>query len=90
MLRTVIQSGVPPMEAIRLATLNPSEHYGLRDRGGISPGRRADLVVLDDLAALEVHQVFSGGLKAAEKGESLPWDVPSHPKPPAPSMKIAK
>jgi adenine deaminase len=90
MLRAVIRSGVAPIEAIRLATLNPCEHYGLRDRGGISPGRRADLVVLDDLEAVEIAQVFSGGVKAAERGNSLPWEDLPHPKPPVPSMKIDK
>ncbi len=88
MLRTVIRSGLPAIEAIRLATLNPCEHYGLRDRGGISPGRRADLVVLEDLDELKITQVFAGGVSAAVGGEALPWELPPPPPPPAPSMRI--
>lgn len=88
MLRTVIRAGMPPIEAIRLATLNPCEHYGLRDRGGISPGRRADLVVLEHLDEMEIVQVFAGGLRAAVGGRALPWDLPPPPSAPAPSMRI--
>ena len=87
MLRTIIRYGMPPVEAIRLATLNPAEHYGLRDRGGIAPGRRADLVVLEDLEALEVTQVFAGGIRAAEGGEALPWKLPGSPESTPPSMR---
>jgi adenine deaminase len=42
----VISSGVEPLEALRLATLNPALYFGLSDRGGLAPGRRADLLVL--------------------------------------------
>jgi adenine deaminase len=88
MLRAVVQSGVPLIEAIRMATLNPCEHYGLRDRGGISPGRRADLVVIEELEALEITQVFAGGVKAAEGGKALPWEFLPGPEAPAPSMRV--
>lgn len=88
MLRTVIRSGIQPIEAIRMATLNPCEHYGLWDRGGIAPGRRADLLVLADLDALEITQVFAGGVKAAEGGEALPWELPPPPAAPDPSMRF--
>lgn len=88
MVRTIIQDGMAPIEAIRLATLNPAEHFRLEDRGAISPGRRADLLILDDLETLSISEVFSGGARVAENGKALPWDLPSPPSPPSPSMSV--
>ena len=46
LLRKAIAGGVDPITAIRMATLNTAEYFRLYDRGGIAPGRRADLVVV--------------------------------------------
>ena len=89
MIRAVIQSGMPPVEAIRLATLNPAEHFRLDDRGAIAPGRRADLLVVEDLSELDVVRVFSGGVEVARGGEALPWQLPPSPPPPPVSMRIS-
>lgn len=60
-LRIAVKEGLDPIEAIRIATINASECYNLRDRGAIAPGRRADLVLLEDLKEFKVTDVFSGG-----------------------------
>jgi len=88
MVRTVIQEGITPIEAIRLATLNPSDHFRLQDRGAIAPGRRADLLVLEDLDTLDISEVFFGGLPVARNGVPLRWKLPPPPSPPPPSMNI--
>lgn len=88
MVRTLIQEGIPPIEAIRLATLNPAEHFRLTDRGAIAPGRRADLLIVNDLDALAISEVYSGGVLAARAGTPLPWKLPSPTPPPSPSMRI--
>jgi len=88
MVRTVMEEGIPPIEAIRLATLNPSDHFRLYDRGAIAPGRRADLLVLEDLNTLEISQVFFGGQPVARNGTPLLWELPPAPPPPPPSMNI--
>jgi len=88
MLRTCIRRGVQPVEAIRLASLNPAEYFGLGDRGAVAPGRRADLVVLDDLQEVEVRAVWCRGSPAARDGRPLDWDLPPAPAPPAPAMEI--
>lgn len=68
-LRLCAQHGLDPVTAVRMATLNTAECYGLDDRGAIAPGRRADFVLVDDLAGFEPHMVFAGGRLAAQGGE---------------------
>ena len=71
MIRIAIAEGIDPVVAIRMATLNPAEHYGLKDRGAVAPGRRADLVVFRDLAAPRAEQVFRKGRQVAQDGRLL-------------------
>ncbi len=61
MVRRAIRFGIDPVEAIRMATLNTAECFQLPDRGGIAPGRLADLFVFDDLKSPRATQVFVGG-----------------------------
>ncbi len=60
-LRTFVKlTGVPLMEAVRMASLTPARIAGCdRDIGSIAPGKLADLVVLD--RAMNVKMVFSAG-----------------------------
>jgi adenine deaminase len=88
MLRTLVREGIPPVEAIRMATLNPAEHFRLDDRGAVAPGRRADLVVVRDLGDLVVEEVYAAGALVARDGVALPWPLPPAPSPPPPSMRM--
>ncbi len=61
MIRTAIARGAPPLAVYRAATISGARAFGLRDRGMVAPGRRADLVLIDDLAACGVRAVISAG-----------------------------
>jgi adenine deaminase len=71
LLRRVIAAGVAPEVAIRQASWVPAQHYGLKDRGAVAPGYRADLVVVDDLRRFQVRQVYKAGMLVARDGEYL-------------------
>jgi adenine deaminase len=67
-LRKAVEWGLEPATAIQMATLNPAEYFGLKDRGAVAPGYRADLVVLNDLRAFEVASVYKSGERTVENG----------------------
>jgi adenine deaminase len=69
--RLAVRGGLDPVTAITMATLNPAEHYGLRDRGAVAPGRRADLFVTSDLRSLPIELVIAGGRVVARDGRRL-------------------
>jgi adenine deaminase len=61
-IRKAIAQGVPPLVAYRAAGPGAARAFGLFDRGQIAPGRRADIVLLDDLESCAVAQVICGGV----------------------------
>jgi adenine deaminase len=71
MVRRAVESGLDPIVAITIASLNAAEYFGLRDLGAIAPGRRADILVLDDLDELNVLKVLKDGKVVAEGGRMI-------------------
>ncbi|MQT14013.1 adenine deaminase [Segnochrobactrum spirostomi] len=61
MIRTAIASGVPALAAYRAASTSAATAFGLTDRGLVAPGRRADIVLLDDLDGCAVSDVVAAG-----------------------------
>ncbi len=70
-LKTLVNAGISPVMAIAMATVNVSDCYGLKDRGMIVPGKRADLVIFEDLKDFKVSSVYILGEEAARDGEYL-------------------
>ncbi|WP_212524571.1 adenine deaminase [Actibacterium sp. MT2.3-13A] len=61
MIRSLIALGVPPLAVYRAASLSAAEAFGLKDRGQIAPGKRADIVGLPSLEACRAELVIAGG-----------------------------
>ncbi len=81
LLRLAVEGGVPPIQAIQMATLNAATYLHLDDHlGGVAPGRLADLVLLEDLSSFRPQSVIAGGKVAAREGElaeptpAIDWD----------------
>ena len=70
-LRTLVKAGISPVMAIAMATINVSDCYGLKDRGMIVPGKRADFVIFDDLKDFKVSSVYILGEEVAKDGNYL-------------------
>jgi adenine deaminase len=66
LVRDAIASGVDPIQAIQMATINPAEYFGLHHLGAIAPGRQADIVVFSNLNAPTIEQVYFRGEIVAE------------------------
>lgn len=77
-LRLAIRAGAPVIPVYRAATLGAAMAFGLSDRGLIAPGKRADLVILDDLDEVRVAEVIVGGRRA----EDALAEPRHHPMPP--------
>ncbi len=71
-LRMLVKAGIDPVMAICMASLNAAECYKLEDRGGIAPGKRADIVLFNNLEEFRAQTVFIEGKKVAEMGKYLP------------------
>ena len=71
-VRVAIRSGIAPIVAIQMATLNAAECLNVDDDyGSVSPGKMADLIVLDDLAGVRVAEVIANGELVARDGKML-------------------
>ncbi|MEE3393177.1 MAG: adenine deaminase [Lachnospiraceae bacterium] len=70
-LKKLVKNGIDPVMAVAMATLNAAECYRLFDRGGIAPGKRADIVLFDDLKDFRPEEVFIAGRQVAENGKYL-------------------
>ncbi|RDL35177.1 Uncharacterized protein BP5553_07108 [Venustampulla echinocandica] len=79
-VREAIELGVPPIKAYRMATLNPALYYRIDHlMGSISPGKLADILILDKLEEARPGTVIVDGIVVArdnkalfENGDSIP------------------
>ena len=68
-VRLAVKHGKSAITAIRMATIQAAEHFGLRHVGAVAPGYRADLIVLGDLDTVTIEDVYSRGNKVVDGGQ---------------------
>jgi adenine deaminase len=70
-VRRLVAYGMRPEWALQAATLNAARRLRREDLGLVAPGRRADLVVFEDLSQFRARAVFANGELVAERGRML-------------------
>ncbi len=70
-LRICVENGLDPVTAVQMASLNASECYALNDRGSLTPGKRADVILVDNLKDFNVNEVWVYGELVAKEGVCL-------------------
>lgn len=67
-LRLAVEKGASPFTAIRMATLQAAQRFGLNRLGAVAPGFEASLLVLDDLTRFTVRDVYFKGEPVVQAG----------------------
>jgi len=88
LLRRLIAAGLDPVRAIRMATLHAAYRLARNDLGQVAAGRRADLVILADLATIAVDEVYTNGRLVASGGRMLAPVIEGPSSPPYDTMKL--
>lgn len=76
MVRQSVEAGVDPVTAIKVASINTAEYFGITDIGAIAPGYKAHFLVFDNLVDFKPKLVFKSGEIVAKDGK-LVCDVES-------------
>ncbi len=88
-IRKAIQSGLDPVTAIQIGTVNPARYFRLPRLGAIAPGNRADLVVFSDIDYPVPEAVYADGRLVARQGRPMPG-IDAGPPPVCPSSMNVK
>jgi adenine deaminase len=75
-LKQAVALGIEPVQAIRMATLNPAKWLGLKFLGAIAPGYQADLVAVEDLKDFKIYSVIKDGVLVFIGGKYLYTPMP--------------
>ncbi|MBN1785744.1 MAG: adenine deaminase, partial [Candidatus Methanofastidiosa archaeon] len=70
LLSMAVGEGKDPIDALRMATLNPARHYSL-DGGSFEESRRANILVLDGLEDFLPRSVYFHGKEICRNGSLL-------------------
>lgn len=91
-VRRAIEEGVEPVTAIQMATVNVARYFGLDgDLGSISPGKIADMLLIDDLNSMVPSIVITDGEVVAEAGQLIkPFPVYEYPEKAFSSVRLQR
>ncbi len=67
-IKMALELGMDPARAYTMGSFNAASAYDLKDRGALSPGMAADLVILEDVETVDIKSVYVRGRLIHEKG----------------------
>ncbi len=71
-MRKAVSLGIDPVTAIQMVTINVAQCFGMANElGSVTPGKCADLVILDDLESFDVSLTMIDGDIVARDGKPL-------------------
>lgn len=79
MIRMAVQMGKGAVSAIRMASLQAAQCFGLHRVGAVAPGWRADLLVLDELDTFAIRDVYCAGRRVVHNGQMAAIPAPTVP-----------
>ena len=56
-----------PLTIVKGLTVNPAAYFRMYDRGSVSPGKKADLLIFDDLAGFDLRMTIKDGAVAYDR-----------------------
>ncbi len=69
-IRQAVALGQSPLVAIRMASLQAAQCFGLYRKGAVAPGYEASLLVLDDLDTVAIRDVYFKGELVSRGGQA--------------------
>ncbi len=75
-VRLAVKAGKDPVRAIKMASFNPAQYFGIDRVGAVACGYKADLLVLDNLDNIEIKDVYSNGVKVVDNKKLLDFEIP--------------
>ncbi len=76
-IRQAIALGKNPIVAIQMATIHAARHFKLDSIGAIAPGYKANLILLDDLNAVSISDVYFEGKQIVKNKTLVEFSFPT-------------
>lgn len=76
LLDLAVSEGIDPITAVLMASYSTARYFGLRDRGAVAPGYRADIAVLSSLHPVGIETVIQNGRVIYSEGKLNPEYFP--------------
>lgn len=68
-IRMAVKSGKSVFTAIRMASVQAAQYYGIRDIGAIAPGYKANILILNDLETVDINEIYFEGKSVYKNGK---------------------